>query len=284
MKRTTTLLARNLHAFAVAALLGTTTLATTGAEAQSRPAQQSFWQNELGFVRLEAAEAGAAANRHPVTLSSSSIDALFGALRLQTRSGDGGALFTRDDLDLIAGPIARALQAAAPGQDVVFAVPGKRTALGLFSPAAVTTGRVFVAGDQLNLIVGWYNVDVGSQFKATGTVPRYDLGSRQSSSSRTAAIVGGSGFGANGRTDWIRMALPGSATAVPQDGTTAAPAAPGAAPGSAPGAAPGSVPAAPKSSYDDIVRRLELLDRLKRDGRVTEQEYQDRRRAILSDI
>ncbi len=277
MKRTKTLLTRSLHAFAVAALLGGTTLATTDAAAQSRPAVQSFWQNELGFVRLEAAEGGAAANRHPVTLSSSSIDALFGALRLQTRSGEGGTLFTRDDLDLIAGPIARALQAAAPGQDVVFAVPGKRTALGLFSPAAVTTGRVFVSGDRLNLIIGWYNIDVGSQFKATGTVPRYDLGSRQATNSRAPAIVGGAGYGASGRTDWVQMALPGSATAAPQGAPSATPAAPGAAPGA-------GAPAAPNSSYDDIVRRLELLDRLKRDGRITEQEYQDRRRAILSDI
>ena len=73
-------------------------------------------------------------------------------------------LFTRKTLETLTPQLVLALQKAAPGDDITFAVIGLHDALyGLTKEPRVTTGRLFVRNGRLNLIVGLAQRDVNER-------------------------------------------------------------------------------------------------------------------------
>jgi len=96
-------------------------------------------------------------------------------------------------------------------------------------------------------------------------------------------------LGAARRGDWLALgdldSLAPAATASPS--TPTAPATPTPAPAAAPAESAGperSTPPATRPSYEVISQRLRALQKLRDEGLITQQEYEEKRKEILKDL
>jgi hypothetical protein len=225
------------------------------------------YRPQIGFVRIERIEAGAPDNAHPLDIS---VDALSRSLaRLEVKGGakiDTVPLFNDAELKEFAPPLAVALAKAGPKEDVCFAVIGKHGAFGSYSDPSVTSGRLFARDGKLNLIFGLVQELYQPFTELTGDnsslVPPFPSGSRAQASNTGWTLLPKGGRLADGRTDWIVL-------------DTTQPAAIEKPPGA---------PAAADSRYQEIENKLTVLNRLKEKGLITEEEYKERRRAILEGL
>ncbi len=248
------------------ATIGAAVGASTGQAAAPTPAPGT----QLGpnsFVRLVPSEPGAAPN------AAFAIDPAALRLALATlRSGAGQAVFLADQLDQLAVPLSAALGAAAPGQDVAFAAAAVPPGLRLTSSQTVTSGRLFVADGKLNMAFGLVQSPFDLERLSRLPSKVFTTGSRLGTAGQ-GEVGGGAWRPARpGRGDWL---------ALPLDSLTALPAA------SVPALSPAVVsPAAvaPALAHSDTERRLATLARLRQQGMVSEEEFQEKRRAILKDL
>ena len=215
------------------------------------------YRPRVGFVRIERIEPGAPPNAQPASLSVETLTRGLARLQVEMGMGSAQAVFTDDELAEIVPHLSTALAKTGPGEDVAFAVAGRHGLFGAHSPTTLTTARVFVREGQLNVIFGM--VHQPYQDSDVGVAPSFAPGSR--SPSRGALWkLGGRGVRlAEKRTDWAMLDL----------GALKADAA---------------APVAGDGRYREIQERLRTLERLKADGLITEEEYRDRRRAILEGL
>lgn len=139
------------------------------------------YQSDDNYVRVEPIEAGAPGNSHPFAITPQQLRDLLSPLKVSHADSAGSApVFLGEELDAIVAQLAVALSKARPDQDVTFAVTGHRGLLGNFSPKTVTTGRVFVTADTINLIFGWMQLRTDTDKVEPGTVvpPKIVPGSR----------------------------------------------------------------------------------------------------------
>lgn len=143
-----------------------------------------LWESGAQFVRLEPQDSPKegtwAPNSQPVKFSREWIR---GALRLilvkQSPKDDAVPLFTDENIHVLGRYLEEGLAKARPDQDVTFAVAIGRTALlELLKEPKVTTGRVFFAGNQLNLIFGSILRDGSMDGGNPKTVIEYHDGTR----------------------------------------------------------------------------------------------------------
>lgn len=190
-----------------------------------------IWSDANGHVWLEPPDvAGAAANDHPLALTPGQARAALAALQVEDPDGgvvrvigayDGGGVFTEDMLDRLADPVAEALGAAGPGQDVMLSVRGFRSTgwSRHVGKTVVTSARLFHRDGDLHVIVGELNTELdtdyrygrGPQAVETARLP-VPHGSRARRSSgdwilaETGAARRVSGNGGS-RDDWVRVEL-----------------------------------------------------------------------------
>lgn len=233
------------------------------------------YRSDENYVRLVPIEPGAPSNSHPFSVSADPLRRLLAGIEVRRAASFGKIpVFLQEELDKIAGPLATALSRAGPDQDVAFAVSGARGLLGRLSPESFTTGRVFVRGDSLNLIFGLMQARLDmADVDLTGKNPEVIPGERARRVGDTIwEIDPGRWEFHEQRGDWLvfdRSALPAA------EATGAAPSAPDAE------AKPG---AEAPSRAEEIENRLRVLDALREKGAITEEEYRERRRAILEQI
>lgn len=243
------------------------------------------YEGVFSYVRIEAREPGAAPNQHPFTIAPAALRAVLEQAEV------GGAkpekLFTAKQLDEITEPLATALGRASAEQDVSLAVSDQFGLLGPLAPRQVTTARVFRRDGQLQLIVGLLRRDFESQFRGTGTLIAFEPGQRAKPVERGAKVAVAAGRGSVVRDDWIALsttAAPAPAAAVPA-AAAVVPAAAAVAPATL---APAATPPAPPRDADTLYRstadRLRALEKLYKDGLVSEAEYQEKRRQILREL
>ena len=241
------------------------------------------------FVRIEPIERDAPPNDQPAALRPAQVRVALASVReknAQTFGVDDPVLDARE-LDEIAPPLTAALAAATPAQDVTFFVMGSHGLFGEHSAQTATTGRAFVRGGKLNVILGL----VRSSYDAidiSGTAQQVATGHRKARVEYEWTLTAPGAQLVDRRGDWLAFdvaSLSAAAAAAATPAPAALPAAadrPRIAPAAAAPAAP--VPASPatdESRYQDMASRLRLLDRLRADGLVSEDEYRERRRAIL---
>ncbi len=224
-----------------------------------------FQSQDGDFVRIERIEPGAPDNAHPVAVSVDALRPILANLKVKgSISRDAEPVFTSRELDEIMPPLVAALAKAGPREDIAFAASDGHGQFGKYSPRLVTTGRVFVLGTTLNIIFGRVHEPYDRSAVATLYIP----GSRVQRIEGVWSLVPENARLADHRSDWLIIdtaLLP--AQKEKADGRAATPAAP-----------------APDSRYQDIENKLRTLDRLKADGLITEEEYRERRRAILQGI
>lgn len=241
------------------------------------------YEGVFSYVRIEAREPGAAPNQHPFTIAPAALRAVLEQAEV------GGAkpekLFTAKQLDEITEPLATALGRASAEQDVSLAVSDQFGLLGPLAPRQVTTARVFRRDGQLQLIVGLLRRDFESQFRGTGTLIAFEPGQRAKPVERGAKVAVAAGRGSIVRDDWIALSTTAAPAAAAPAAAAVAPAAAAVAPATL---APAATPPAPPRDADTLYRstadRLRALEKLYKDGLVSEAEYQEKRRQILREL
>jgi hypothetical protein len=222
------------------------------------------YRPQFGYVRIQRIEAGAADNAHPFDIS---VDALRQALAsLEVEGGvsiSAKPMFTDEELEEIVPHLVAALAKAGPKEDVTFAVTGRHGMFGSYSSKSVTTGRLFVRDRQLSIVFGLVH-ELYQGGELGPSVPSFPPGSRAYRPDSVWRLVPKIGRLADKRVDWLML----DTTKLPT-----------------PRAKAGDAGAAGADSrYQEIQNRLNVLSRLKADGLITEEEYSERRRAILQGL
>jgi hypothetical protein len=229
------------------------------------------------YVRLVPAETGAPTNSHPFIISPRDLRKLLAGINVVGADSIGKApVFSKEQLDMVVPPLATALSKAGPHQDVTFAVAAYPGLFGSYSTKSVTTGRLFVNAGSMNLIFGLMQERFGRsdyEYKVPKIAPgirarRIDLAPWQ--------LDAGNANVYEQRGDWLvfnQSAIPAAAIAPTRPSPEA-------------GVRPGGDTTSPTidAKAQEIENRLRLLDRLKENGAITEQEYRERRRAILEQL
>jgi hypothetical protein len=251
------------------------------------------YEGLFSFVRIERAEPGAAPSLHPVNITVPALQRALGSVKLGS-----DPLFNDDELAEITPPLVAALGRVAPDQDISFAVSGKHMALGPLAPRTVTTGRVFRNADGLQVIFGLVRKPFESEFNATGTLIAFEPGRRAAPVDASLRLADADPTNVMRRGDWASLVV---ATAAANAAAAAAPAAEAAVPparspaaaGATTAPAPSAAPAAavvPRPApdadvlYRNVSERLKALQRLRDAGLITPQEYDEKRRQILSEL
>ena len=236
------------------------------------PGYQYRSESDVAFVRIEPIEPGAPDNAHPFSTSVAVLRPVLAGMKVKGASSSGAVpVFTSEELDEIVPHLAAALATAGPKEDVTFAVSGKHGLLGKYSPKSYTTGRLFVRDGQANIVFGRVHEGYAPDDQGLALIP----GSRTRRIETGWDIVPENARVADKRSDWVAL----------ETRTAPAAATPAAPRETADGATPAK-PAAPAvdGRYREIDDRLKLLEQLKSKGRITEEEYRERRRAILQGI
>jgi putative oligomerization/nucleic acid binding protein len=222
----------------------------------------------FGFVRIERIEAGAPDNAHPFGISVDALRQSLASLKVEGAASIGTKpVFTDGELKDIVPHLVAALATAGPREDVTFAVTGQHESLfGAYASKSATTGRLFAHDGQLNIIFGLIHELYEGRELGQAWPPPFPPGSRARRSDAVWKIVPTSGRLADARVDWV--VLDAAKAQAPEEKTGA----------SAP------TPSAADSRYREIEDKLGVLNRLKEKGLITEEEYNERRRAILQGL
>jgi len=227
------------------------------------------YRKDASFVRIERIEAGAPDNSHPFAVSVEALTKTLASLQVE---GGGTitetAMFTEAELKEIAPPLVAALAKAGPKEDIRFAVAGRRGLLGSLSSPSITTGLLFVSDRQLNVIFGLVQEFFEDEYlkMELRTLPPASRTYRTRQVGRVWKLLPKSGRLIDKHPDWVSFDIPAPA-------------------GKAGEAGPG-VPVVPgaDSRFQEIQTRLNVINRLKESGLITEDEYNERRRAILQGL
>jgi len=240
-----------------------------------------LYRTQQSFVRIEKIEAGAPANGHPASVSVEALQQALAGMRVAGASSlDAKPLFTQEEIAEIATPLATALAEANADQDVTFGVSASRGFLGSLSTPSFTTGRVFVRDGRVNIVLGLVH-----ELYATGAL---GVSERQpwTPGSRARRIESGweispgnNGRATEDRGDWVTFDLNALAPAPAKASDTGGSAVP-----QAPSVAPVPGPVDPGHRATEMANRLRVLEELKRNGTISDDEYRERRRAILQEI
>lgn len=170
-------------------------------------------------------------NDHPVTLDSKSItNALlqveYWEKENASASGDANRVFASSQARTLGTYLAQGLAVAKPDQDIVFTLATlKNVALGIIKEKVFMAGRAFYKDNHLHIIIGDYDrpVDKGMEAAAGSTgvteVKYYlDEGRRGKSSGFKKTVITGNGIelqlqGNRKRRDWLVINVPVAAQA-----------------------------------------------------------------------
>ena len=261
-------------------------------ETASNPERRTWRIGEFTAVQLSKSEAGSAANQHPANLHPEGVKQQLALVRVQVK-GRSQPLFSPDELNELAEPLSQAFANAKAGDDVLLLSTARRDGGVLSTPLGVTA-RLFVQGGALNLIVNDARRDFVNAYIGSRIAPQFEFGSRAKAGEASLQ----SAAAPNRRADWV--ALPVAAAVTPAAAPIAAPAAPApiqpraaaampaavAVPAAqtAPVVAPGVSKARDDAFYAEQAQRLKGLKSLRDQGAITEDEYQQKRKEILSTL
>jgi len=307
--------ARTLKTHWMLVITGLSVALTACASSNPETEGSLVWASENDYVRIEPHEQGrdVVPNQHPVSFSDEQIQQLLTTVevarprgRLETLVGRGDdaaslPVFTDRELRKLAAPLAEALAAAEPENDVLFSVSSFRKGelLGALGSTRSTTGRIFYQDDQLNLILGAVLVDPRQALEPRGHpyscyVSKIDraqqplsTGSRIGSHEHTGDIVPTSGLtlasvDGEQRGDWALISpetLSAHAQEAPDviDKDEPATAAPVTEPET-------EVTEEERPDQDDLEARLAKLKRLLDRDLISEDLYNKKSAEILADL
>jgi hypothetical protein len=184
----------------------------------------TVWELKEQYVRLVRIEAGATPNAHPLALDAIEVEQALASLRLWVEGGvfrdeESVPVYPSKQAALIARYVTEALGRAAPDEDVTFNVRGYvDVMLSLGREREWTTGRVFYQDGKLNLLIGEYQKRLDKAKKnvegSFGVVDdfrdvHFQVGSRNSKGKMPGRVVNTAGVEVYNegslRPDWVRI-------------------------------------------------------------------------------
>jgi hypothetical protein len=250
---------------------------------KSSAKKQRFWQiGEFTTVRLVDKEAGSASNEHPSTLNAEGLRIQLATAQVTAR-GQTEALFGTEELVEIIPALVQAFSEASPSDDVLLLSTSRRGAGLLATPYGITA-RLFVQGGGLHLIVHDGRLDFVNAYRGTQILPTFVYGSRAKAGVDSLR----SPVAASRRADWLVFALnaPAPALAPAAAPAVVAPVAASVKPeaAAAPAAAQSPARTPDAAFYEAQGERLKGLKRLRDQGLISEDEYQQKRREIMQTL
>lgn len=238
-----------------------------------------LWQSREQFVAIEPLEKNSEGeNTHPVDVTAENLTIMLASIAVKSEENNAvEALFTQESLQTTVPYLQQALRSSGSGDDVTFAVIGLYKSLyGLAKRPKVTTGRIFFRGTTLNIIIGQAQQEVND--RVDRRLEPFIPGSRQKIAAGDWKIVprDGSDLFKIKRKDWV----------VFNDALRkTAPAPPAAKPISAHVPASALEPSHQSSAEGkNPVERLKVLNELKNNGLITDEEYRDKRQQIMNSL
>jgi len=247
-----------------------------------------LWHSGVQFVALTPQGDGASPNQQPADLTPAQVRQALAELKVARGSqGATAPVFIDAALQELSPKLAAALSKAGPHQDVTFAVASKGESADThmllihINQPLLTTGRVFYRNGRLNVIFGLVNQPFETEYAKTGRLPPMPPGNRARRVRSGWRVTGGQAVEhpASGRGDWVSVAL---ARTMPAAKTESA--AQSSKPAAPQQGAAGGAKSPVQSEYDRIAKRLRVLDKLHRQGLITDQEYRAKRKQILSGL
>ena len=283
-----------LHILFATMLLGASL--TTPAARERHEDGVVLWEGEKEqWVRLEPRDnASAPPNEHPVQVPAASLAPFLSSITVDD-DGEVGPVFATDEIQLLSDRLALGLAQARPEQDVTFRTAGTRALSGkLLKGTKVNSGRVFVQGGKVNLILG----EVHGSYKKRNVYGQWDEdfselrpAARGTSEEHEWKLIAPAGVdfqrtgGGAERDDWLVVARDKMGT-LSSAGSASLPASPGEpAPAEAmntPAASAPAVPAPQLTPEADMERRLRALKDLHDKGLITDDAYRAKVEEILS--
>jgi hypothetical protein len=125
-------------------------------------AQVIFQEDKNNFIRLvekqNETDSDMRANQHPFTLQEQDVSAILSAIQVVKNKNTSTPLFSNEQVALLAAYLPEALRTATAQQDVIFALSKeKRYLAGLKTQTYYVAGSIFVADDQLNILIGEFD-------------------------------------------------------------------------------------------------------------------------------
>ncbi len=151
------------------------------------------------FIRTEKIEKKTKTlNNHPIKISEDILRTMLKQLSYKYDRDEAEIpLFSNKELLLLTEHVPKALMTAKPSEDITFVIKGPHSsARSNFKEDRLTAGRLFVANNQLNLIIGAVQVDLeptldekymGNVWETTKLV--YDVGHRRKATEYEGMIV-----------------------------------------------------------------------------------------------
>ncbi len=276
------------HAIIAAALVSVMSMGIAGCSTVKAIIPEGKVDKELfksrdQFVRIVKQDAAKGVkvppNEHPVILEVEQIRSALASMEVMLDKQDKSSpVFSTAQLDTIAPHISRGLAAAGPNEDIAFAVIDSFKAVhGLAKEQKYTAARVFYRDGKLNIIFG--NIQGFYQHNQDRRIAPLAPGSRTVPAKQTWVFIDQPDqayySGPDGRrSDWITLdlaAMEAKAAAADVAVKKAA---------EASGATEGRF-YQPKKSVEE---RLTTLNDLKEKKLISEEEYQKKRAAILSEL
>ncbi|WP_018606807.1 SHOCT domain-containing protein [Uliginosibacterium gangwonense] len=263
------------------------------------PTQQLKWSDwdYVQLVKRDAKEAGKP-NAHPVQINAEQLAEVLLRMTCKT-AGETRKLFNEEEVLRLSRAASGALAVASADQDFVFRTAVRHMDFGLLGQKMVNSGRIFVEGGRLNILIGTQLSDALLAVRS-GMQPFQPMnpGTRSKVSGRVELTGGVSSKEQLLRPDWLALDLtqlpsPTEKAATKKDtGRTAAqPAAvqPVVAPAAAVApAAPQAAPATPAvvapAVPGNAEERLTTLKRLFEKGLISDSEYQQKRAEVLRNL
>jgi hypothetical protein len=274
--------------------------------AEERNRNGVIWQeNENIFVKYTTRDGDKKINNsHPVDIDAMDIHAMLAAVHVEKRKNKQEPLFSADQQIILSQQIAAGLRSGRPDQDIVFALQREESTLaGLKIDHYFVAGRVFYANDHLNLIIGDYERPRNRAYEMAydptnrGLVKyTFNMGSREQDkySFDEKLVFHASNISfeeQSNRNDWLQFdmdnvdaqATMANSEAVSEPDEYSAAAAPVSQTYVAPQPSV-QVNAAPESVDNSLINRFKTLEALRKDGLISEQEYERKRKALLDEL
>lgn len=276
--------------------------------AQNKTSQTEIWkQDDNIYIKLAPTESSARnKNAHPVELETSTLLLALESIYIKKSRRNYLPLFSEAQQITLATYLATGLKQAKNNQDVVFVLEKEKVLLGgLKRDKVFVSGRAFYSEGQLNIIIGEYDKGRNRAYEMAydptnqGLITYdFDYGSRNKKSNVKYGPVEFSSdsihFAQNGRDDWIAFDIDSLTTEEAQlaeqpkfqpqpsiDRPSNLPARQTQPP--SPRAQPVQTP--PKISEDsDLISRFVTLEELKKKGLISDEEYEKKRKELLSEL
>lgn len=232
------------------------------------PVASDLYRGDYSFVRKVTAEDGGP-NEHPWSVTPVALRAALATLRVGSGKQDQ-PLFLDPELDEIAPPLARALAEVGPREDIGFAVTGYHGMFERLQGRQVTTGRLFVRDGKLQMVLGLVHGEFEQTLRGSGVLREFTLGSRRVSLDARGSAHGGAWRTVGeGRSDWVAVARAEVVAPELQH---------------RPAADQPAMGAGVDQTTAKFAGRLRVLQNLRERGLISEEEYLDKRRAILDGL